>query len=282
MIATALADVVPLLTCPICSQAVRIVAQALHCPCGHTFDVARAGYVNLLPGNTQASTADTADMVRARERFLAAGHYAPLAELIAGLAGRLVDHHGLVVDAGAGTGYYLRAVLDRCHGTGGLALDLSKFAARRAARAHPKAATAVADLWGALPIQSHAAALLLNVFAPRNAAEFHRILRPGGTLLVVTPGVGHLAELVAALGLISVDNHKTDRLHHTLTAHFLPESRQAHTTSLRLSPAEVEHLVAMGPSARHLDLQQLPRRVAALGTPYTVTASFTLSVFRRR
>lgn len=65
-------DVLPLLRCPVCAAALHRAGPAVRCPAGHSFDVARSGYVSLLPGG--AGTADTAQMVAARDRFLSAGH----------------------------------------------------------------------------------------------------------------------------------------------------------------------------------------------------------------
>src|SRR5437763_2537520 len=120
------AAVIRALRCSVCGDPVELTERALRCAKRHSFDVAKQGYVNLLHAKVPAGTADTAEMVAARAEFLAAGHYAPLADLVADHA----DTSGLVVDAGAGTGYYLARVLDRQRGSAGLALDVSAMALR--------------------------------------------------------------------------------------------------------------------------------------------------------
>ena len=87
-----LADIVDLLHCPVCGDALRETGGALRCAAGHSFDIARQGYVNLVP-----APGDTAAMVTAREAFLGAGHldFVPLAA------------HGVVVDAGSGPAHHL-------------------------------------------------------------------------------------------------------------------------------------------------------------------------------
>ncbi len=185
----------------------------------------------------------------------------------------------LVLDAGAGTGYYLAAVLDRLPGSVGLALDTSKIALRRAAQAHPRAGAVACDLWHPFPVRSGAASLILNVFAPRNGPEFHRVLRPDGALVVVTPTDRHLSELVRPLGLVSVDGRKQERLSVTLSPRFWLDRREEHTATLTLSHAEVTTLVQMGPSARHVDADQLRHRIAPLPDPMVVTASFSVAVY---
>jgi len=273
-----LADVLDSLVCPQCGESLQVDRSALRCPAGHTFDIARQGYVNFLPGNARPGTADTAAMVAARRDFLESGRYAPLTKLVADAA---AGTNGLIVDAGGGTGYYLSAVLEHCPRAIGLTFDLSKYAARLAARGHSRAAAAVVDVWQPLPLRSGSAALVMNVFAPRNAAEFHRVLRPGSRLLVVTPLAGHLAEL-APLGLLSVDEHKSERLRDTLDAHFEFIDMQERTTALRLTGTDIERVVSMGPSAHHVDAGLLRERIAGLPDRVTVTASFVLSTFEPR
>jgi 23S rRNA (guanine745-N1)-methyltransferase len=288
-------DVVGRLRCPVCREALALRADgsALHCAAGHSFDIARQGYVNLLGGGTATGTADTAEMVAGRESFLASGQFAPVADLLAERAAALgagpaadsAEAAPFVLDAGGGTGHYLRAVLDRLLDTAsGLVLDISKYALRRAARAHPRAGAAVCDLWRPLPLRSDSVSLLLDVFAPRNAAEFHRVLRPDGALLVLTPTVRHLAELVGPLGLLTVDRNKEDRLRETLSPHFAAADRSEAEFGMRLTPAEAETLVRMGPSAHHLPAGQLRERIAAtIGAgPLEVTGSVVLTVHRPR
>ncbi|GIJ25900.1 hypothetical protein Vqi01_10620 [Micromonospora qiuiae] len=186
----------------------------------------------------------------------------------------------LVVETGAGTGRHLAAVLAALPGAVGLALDVSKPALRRAARIHPRVTAALADTWQRLPLADASTALLLNVFAPRNGAEFHRVLDPAGRLLVVTPAADHLTELVDALGLLRVDPAKADRVAISLGGHFTEESAAVHRQELILSGAEVATLVGMGPSAWHADPAGLAARIAALGEPVRVTMAVRLGVHR--
>lgn len=267
-----------LLVCPLCGQPLTERGNALRCGTAHTFDIARQGYVNLLPGDGRTETADNAEMVAARSDFLAAGHYAPLANALAEAAPPAAS---TVLDAGAGTGYYLAAVLDALPSAAGLALDLSKFALRRAARAHPRAAAAVWDVWRPLPVRSGAVDLVLNVFAPRNPAEFRRVLRPDGTLLVVTPEQDHLAELRAARpGMLDVAAEKAERLAVALTGSGLFHRTGGLPLSygITLTPAEAADAVLMGPTARHAD--RLSTTAPAADDGLTVTASFVLTSYR--
>ncbi|MDF1543430.1 MAG: hypothetical protein P1P71_10015, partial [Anaerosomatales bacterium] len=76
-----LADVIGCLACPHCGGALALAeaGRTMRCDAGHSFDIARQGYASLLAGDAHTGTADTAEMVAAREAFLSAGHYEPLA-----------------------------------------------------------------------------------------------------------------------------------------------------------------------------------------------------------
>ncbi|MFI6601729.1 putative RNA methyltransferase [Nonomuraea sp. NPDC050536] len=274
-----LSDITRYLVCPVCRAGLAMGAGVVRCAAGHSFDIAKQGYVSLLVGSRPPGTADSAEMVAARAAFLEAGHYAPLARALAETVGQA----GVIVDAGAGTGYYLHAVLGDA---AGIAFDVSKHAIKRAARIPGRVGAFVADVWQPLPIADGVADAVLNVFAPRNGPEFARILRPGGALVVVTPGPGHLRPLVDELGLLSVDEDKERRLARSLPG-FSEISRREVAFDLELTGAEVSEVVGMGPSAWHTDAAELERRISgyisqnAAGNPekVLVTAEFNLSIF---
>jgi 23S rRNA (guanine745-N1)-methyltransferase len=277
-----LAAVTRFLACPHCGGPVERADRVLRCAAGHAFDLARQGYVTLLPPGRAAPAGDSGPMIAARERFLAAGHFADLARLVATATAVAVDrvHSGCLLEVGAGTGYHLAAALDLVPDRVGLALDSAKPAARRAARAHPRAGAVVCDAWRQLPVRAGAAAAVLDVFAPRNGAEMRRVLAPGGALVVVTPTAGHLAELVDAVGLLTVDRQKPERLAATLDPFFRRTERHQHDWPLRLDRDGVRDLIEMGPSARHLSGPGLTARLAELAEPVAVTASVQLSIYR--
>ncbi|WDZ86774.1 putative RNA methyltransferase [Micromonospora cathayae] len=298
-------EIVSRLRCPVCAgplaSATAGTARALRCPRGHSFDTARQGYVDLLAGRTPHS-GDSAAMVAARADFLAAGHYDVVSAALADAARTAVPTphaalpapgtgtgavpgfgaYPLVVEPGAGTGRHLAAVLAALPDAVGLALDVSKPALRRAARAHPRAGAALADTWQRLPLADASVAVLLNVFAPRNGAEFHRVLHPAGTLLVVTPADDHLAELVGALDLLRVDPAKAERVAGSLGDRFAEVGTTVHRARLTLTRAEVTTLVGMGPSAWHTDPARLAARIAALPEPVDATVAVRLGTWRPR
>jgi 23S rRNA (guanine745-N1)-methyltransferase len=271
-----LADAVELLRCPACEGELAMADGALRCESGHSFDVARQGYVNLVPGR-----GDTAEMAEAREAFLGAGHFRGLTRALVEET-TTVQTAGAVLDLGAGTGHHLAHVLDASPERAGLALETSTAALRRAARSHPRVVAIGADAWKRLPIADGAAAVVLSVFAPRNPAEMARVLRPDGALIAVTPTRRHLHELVGPLGLLTVPDEKEDRLDELLADAFALTTRRRVEFSMFLSRDEAAQIVRMGPSAWHVDERELAAGLLALPDPLTVTASTTLSRYRPR
>jgi 23S rRNA (guanine745-N1)-methyltransferase len=274
--AALLTDVLAYLRCPLCRGELSGDAS-LRCTNGHSYDVARQGYVNLLVGAAPAG-ADTAEMVTARAQLLAGGLFDGLTRAVTEL---IPPAPGLIIEVGAGTGHYLAAAVDRV-GAPGLALDIAKAAVRRAAQSHPRVGAAVCDIWRGLPVADACAAVVLDVFAPRNPEEFHRVLRPDSALVVATPRPGHLAELVDRLGLLGMDPDKEERLDVSLAARFRLETRTVHREPLPVGRADALRIAAMGPSAFHIGATELAERVAALPDPFTVTLDVRLGRYRPR
>lgn len=242
-------------SCPHCGLPLRLIGRTMRCDDGHSFDMARQGYVNL-SGGAQPANADTAEMLDARARFLATGHYDAIADAAAGPA-----TGERVVEVGAGTAFYLSRIMDRHEGAEGLATDVSVAAARRAARAHPRVAAVVADTWAGLPLQSGSVDSVVCVFAPRNPREFARVLRPGGSLVVVQPLPEHLAELRSTYGLLGVAADKTERLAASLEGWEI-RLRNELRYHADLTAESVADLVGMGPNAFHtLPARYRPTRV---------------------
>lgn len=263
---------VALLACPVCEQPLAEASDGLACPAGHAFDRSRQGHVTLLASGSSVHPGDSAGMVADRADFLAAGHYAGLTAALAD-AVLAPGEPATVLDAGGGTGAHLAGVLDRAPGAVGVVLDVSRYAARRAARCHPRAVAVVADTWARWPVRSGSLDRVLVVFAPRNGAETARVLRPGGRLVVVTPAADHLAELIGPLGLLTVDPDKAGRLAASLGPHLTQVAAAAHREELLLDRAAVRTLVGMGPHARHRTADELAAAVARLPEPVRVTVS---------
>ncbi|WP_432834997.1 putative RNA methyltransferase [Dactylosporangium sp. CA-092794] len=269
------------LRCPVCRapfSSASSAERALRCAQGHSFDIARQGYADLTAGRP-VHTGDTTEMVAARAALLAAGHFEALTAAVADVVAR--EEPGPVVEVGAGTAHYLARSIGTTENAG-IAVDTSKPALKRAAKAGERIGAIRADVWQGLPIADHAAAVILDIFAPRSGAEFARVLRPGGALVVATPAAGHLAELVAALGLIRVDPAKRERLHKTLDADFVPSAERRIRAPLALTRSDAHALVGMGPSAWHTDPAAVAEALERMPEPIAATLDVDLTVWRPR
>ncbi len=191
-----------LFRCPNCGAPLEREGRTLRCSARHSFDMAREGYVNLLPPNRKRSKdpGDDRDMVAARSAFLERGYYLPLRSALEELAVRHTEGipAPVTVDSGCGEGWYTAGVhaaltrAGRVPRTAGV--DLSRYALRRAARRLPEGEFAVASVYR-LPLGDASADLLLDVFSPLAAAEFARVVRPGGWFFYVVPSARHLWQM---------------------------------------------------------------------------------------
>lgn len=261
----------------------RLVSES-----GHSFDVAKQGYVTLAAGAGLKHKGDDMDMVKAREAYLATGHFAPFVESVTGAVQDALDASSLsastpasLLEVGAGTGYYLAHTLDSIDGARGVGLDISPHAAKHLAKCHPRVGAVVADVWQQLPIRDESIDAISVVFAPRNPSEFQRVLAPGGQVIVLTPGAGHLDELREPLGILGVEEGKVERMYEQAEG-YLEQAADPVDISfpIQLDKAAIAAQVGMSPSARHISADELAERMAALPPTLTVTARARLDRLR--
>ena len=266
-----------LLTCPICTTQLEQSNNTLVCANAHTFDIAREGYVNPLPG-------DTKEMLVARRSFLERGFYQPLSDMLNQLASTYLDASTSptnIFDAGCGEGYYLGRLQQflaerslQCVG-----LDISKEAIRLAARRYKQAGFVVANLKERLVLADSCLHLILNIFAPRNPAEFARVLAPDGLLLVAIPAPEHLLQLRSALQLLNIEEHKQEKLRELFAADFDFVTASDLSYTLHLKHDEIVLAVMMTPNYWHLSTEQRATMEGMQSVETTI--AFSCLVFRR-
>lgn len=283
----------PCLRCPICRSDFALDGHSLRCERRHTFDVSREGYVNLLVsrGRLAPTVGDSRPMLRSRQAFLAGDHYAPLSHAIGSAVREHVarrdatERDYTVVDVGCGTGYYLDTMRDflRAAGDGQgywtCGLDVSREATSLAARAYPESYFVVADVTRAVPLADASVDVALNVFSPRNAAEFARIIHPGGLLLVMIPTERHLKSLRADLPMLGIEANKPEHVRQQLEESFFVAQGETLTYELDLSGRDVVALVEMTPA--HRRLTELDRERLAVVGPRHAEVSVEILQFRR-
>ena len=181
-----------------CGRALTRRDRSFVCDAGHSYDVARSGYVNLLQPQDRRSTnaGDSRDAVEARASLLAAGVGRTLIDAIAqvvdGLEVSRRKPAPTIVDLGCGSGDTLAALTETRTGIG---VDLSTAAIERAARTYPDRTWVVANADRRLPLLDHSVDLVLSIHSRRNPPEVARVLIAGGHLLVAVPAADDLIEL---------------------------------------------------------------------------------------
>jgi 23S rRNA (guanine745-N1)-methyltransferase len=264
-----------LFRCPVCRGDLALVERRLACAKGHSFDLARSGYVNLTPARKHAPAAggDTRAQLEHRARFLARGHFDDVADVIAEHA----TPAAAILDAGCGIGFHVARIAEHVTPQIAAGLDLSKDAVAWCTRRHPDFGFAVADIWSRWPVHDRSVDLVASIFAPKNFPEMARVLRPGGWLAIAFPGPEHLREL-RGFGLLGAAAGKADRYHAKLTRDFGEPLQRRIVQRVALEREAVNDAILMGPSARHL-AGLAPDRV-----PETVVATIdiVLLIARRR
>ena len=267
-----------LFRCPICSAPLERGERAYICPNGHCYDIAKEGYVNLLPANRKHAKdpGDDKEMAAARTRFLDGGHYAPLRSTLCRLIAERAPR--VLLDSGCGEGYYTAGVCAALREQNldirAAGVDLSRSALKKAARRDKTAEFAVASVYH-LPVADQSADLLLNCFSPLALEEFRRVLRPGGAYLYVVPGAKHLWELKQVLYDSPYENPEEE----TPYEGFVYENIVPVEFSMALDAPALADLFRMTPY-----YWKTPKagseRLATLAR-LDVTASFRIHVFRR-
>ena len=195
--------------CPACQCTLTLDNYVWRCDNGHSYDVAKEGYVNLLlvQHKNSKQPGDNKEMVNGRRAFLEQGFYQPLADAIA----KIFEQHFATLtdqtevnffDAGCGEGYYLDRVSQFYNQTDTQiefsGLDISKFAVQKAAKKYLNHHFSVASTFQ-LPLEKNSQDTVLQIFAPSSELEIHRVLKSNGIWITVNPGANHLYEFKQAL-----------------------------------------------------------------------------------
>ena len=241
-----------LLQCPLDSLALRLQGQSLCCEQGHSFDIARQGYLNLLSAGDKRSKdpGDSKEMVVARGEFLDSGHYLPVAQKMAELLLPQLNTGAVVLDAGCGEGYYLQQLDQVCLTSDTptvnlLGLDISKWAVQAAARR--LSATWLVASNRNIPVADHCVDVLLSLFGFPAYDSFRKVLKEGGLLLLVNAGPQHLIELREVI-YPTVRSSESPELKEALAAGFsLEETNSLTYRSAPLSPQDIAGLLLMTP-----------------------------------
>jgi 23S rRNA (guanine745-N1)-methyltransferase len=240
-----------LYVCPVCGGSLQLLqsGKTYTCQNQHSFDLAKEGYLNLLPVQHKHSKepGDSKQMMTARREFLEAGFYEPMAKTVAMMinANRTVGQNMRLLDLGCGEGYYSRKIASYCNHHEQIALhgiDIAKFAIAAAAKKQPNARFIVASS-NRLPSPDQYFDFVLRVFAPSDDDELKRVLKSSGHLLTVTPGPRHLWQLKEFI-YAEVKEHASESL--------VPQGFE------RLTTQRISYKITPNPQQRMALLQMTP------------------------
>ena len=261
--------------CPLCKNKLSLTEKSYHCENNHSFDLAKQGYVNLLPVQAKRSKepGDNKAMVRARRAFLDKGFYQPLVDTMLSLYQKYADCSKPVFDAGCGEGFYThqhKTLNNNVYGVD-IAKETIKIAAKRYRECHFSVAT-LSDL----PFNNEYFSWVYSVYAPILETEFTRILEPSGYLLTVTPAEQHLYELKS---LIYQQVNKHDISKRPIENLTLIHEQQLNYLMNFTESKDILNLLAMTPFA----FKATPELIEHLSqlTTFTCQADFILRLYQK-
>jgi 23S rRNA (guanine745-N1)-methyltransferase len=266
------------LRCPVCGKDLQAGPKSYACEAGHSFDIARQGYVNLLLSSQRPSAApgDNAAMIADRRAFLEADHYLPLRNCIASRLDALQAQRDAlqVLDLGCGEGYYTAAFATNSP-RNVFALDISKPALAIAAKRSRSVVWCVGTS-RALPFHDRSLDVVLNIFCRPHSGETLRVLKEDGVLLVAGPGVDHLAELRAVLydSVVRQESHSTEEI---LQGGFALRHTETLAYTFTVEGAAIGQLARMTP--HYWRAPQAGRERLDALTTLTVGAQFVVQEF---
>ena len=313
---------VSLFICPLCQSPLQPAADTWRCDgslnpqqTAHPFDVARQGYVNLLPVQQKRSKApgDSQASIEARKRFLNAGHYQPLQALICQKMVELLVKNELIskqtskpvnwLDVGCGEGYYTQAMSQTGMDTL-IAADISKPAVVELA----KASKATHSLWyqkevtvdsklaegsktaviyplvtsaAHLPLRKHSINGISSIFSPILPTAFNDVLTSKGYLIIAKPDAGHLSAVREAL-FDDVREHDSDKFLQDLAPYFTLLNTYNVSTELTLSADDLADLLTMTPYAYRARSEKKQALLASVVTEkFATEAKFIVYVMQK-
>lgn len=265
-----------ILMCPVCRQPLNLTERTWRCEQGHSYDVAKQGYVNLhvVQHKHSKNPGDTPESVDARRAFLQGGYYQPLQQAVVALLKQL--HVKAILDIGCGEGYYTSAmqqVVEQCVG-----VDIAKNAVQRAAKLNTEV-TWVVGTGATLPVLDHSMDACTSLFSPIPQTEIARVLKDDGYLIVVTPASEHLYAMREAL-FEQVNPHIPEKFVEQLQDLFELKQEQIIDAPFVLDQQALKNLIAMTPYAYKASPERRLRLEQQL--QLEVTASFQIYIFQKR
>lgn len=233
------------LICPICSSSLTENNKSLVCENRHSFDIARQGYINLLPVQNKHSLnpGDTKEMLIARRNFLDGNKYLPICQSVVDAIKKYIAVPSpILVDIGCGEGYYTSAFERECNARC-IGIDISKDGVKMACSRSKNAVWLVATA-SQLPIADNSADIVTAMFSLLMQDEYARILKKGGYVIEVTVGTNHLIELKEIIYDEIFEQHKHPSKCNEKFDEIVCEE---HSNKISLDNFELKNLLLMTP-----------------------------------
>ena len=249
--------------CPICQSPMQVGDKVWLCTGDneqqrqHSFDVAKHGYVNLLPVQNKHSKnpGDSDEAIAARRRFLDEGFYQSLQDGLSELCAELIQAQPQSqtinwLDVGCGEGYYSQRFL-QLHPDSLVALDISKPAVLATAKrlkpilSDSQKFCLVASA-SQVPLENESVSMLTSIFSPILPQEFHRLVEDKGWVVIAKPGVNHLLEMREGL-FAQIVAHDSDKFIDELAPYFNLVKQTHIQNTITLNPAQLDDLLTMTP-----------------------------------
>lgn len=243
--------------CPICQENPTLLETNFKCCNRHSFDLAKFGYVNLVPQIKQSANYDKENFQN-RQQILEAGFYQAILDAVSDLLASSKTTT-TILDIGCGEGFYSRKLQESHSEKTFYAFDISKDSVQIAAKSEPNWAVNwfVGDL-ARLPIKDANMDILLDIFSPANYGEFRRVLSKDGILIKVIPTENHLKEIRQRVqDQLTNKEYSNQDIKEHFQEHFTILSSQTASLTKTITAEQLQALLSMTPLLFHVDQSKI-------------------------
>ncbi|VJC67248.1 23S_rRNA m1G745 methyltransferase [Streptococcus pneumoniae] len=243
--------------CPICQENLTLLETNFKCCNRHSFDLAKFGYVNLVPQIKQSANYDKENFQN-RQQILEAGFYQAIFDAVSDLLASSKTTT-TILDIGCGEGFYSRKLQESHSEKTFYAFDISKDSVQIAAKSEPNWAVNwfVGDL-ARLPIKDANMDILLDIFSPANYGEFRRVLSKDGILIKVIPTENHLKEIRQRVqDQLTNKEYSNQDIKEHFQEHFTILSSQTASLTKTITAEQLQALLSMTPLLFHVDQSKI-------------------------
>lgn len=291
-----------LFICPLCQSPLHTDSKTWHClgrtmenigQKQHFFDVAKQGYINLLPVQFKKSKnpGDSEQSILARQRFLQQGYYQVLAQGLIQFARQQLctGKNPIWLDVGCGDGYYTEQLLS-LNPKHLIAIDISKPAVLATAKrlknltiSDTTKCTCMVATASQMPLADNSVDVISSIFSPILPQEFARLLNKNGSVLIAKPLAHHLFELRQGL-FEHVQDHDSDKFIEQMADYFTLTAQQEIYADICITAEALADLMTMTPYAYRaspIKREALLQKVQTFGN-MTVKIAFVMYWFLKK